>query len=133
MGNASLYHLQLNVSPAGLLFYRAFFAELGYRISEESDQHLAASDGQVDFWVIETDPAHAHRPYHRKGTGINHLSFRLSSRAEVDDFVRNFLTPRGITPLYDSPKVYPEYAADYYAVYFEDPDRIKLEVMALVR
>ena len=128
MGNASLYHLQLNVSPAGLLFYRAFFAELGYRISEESDQHLAASDGQVDFWVIETDPAHAHRPYHRKGTGINHLSFRLSSRAEVDDFVRIF-TPRGLRH-FDS--CVSEYAADYTRFILRIR-RIKLEVMALVQ
>jgi hypothetical protein len=30
--------------------------------------------------------------------------------------------------LYGGPREYPEYAAAYYAVFFEDPDRIKLEV-----
>jgi hypothetical protein len=29
--------------------------------------------------------------------------------------------------LYGGPKEYPEYRKGYYAVYFEDPDRIKLE------
>ena len=131
MTQASLYHLQLNVSADGLRFYRDFFSELGYRIWQESDEHLAASDGTIDFWVIQTEPAHAHRPFHRKGTGLNHLAFRFDSRVEVDEFAARFLAPRGITPLYQSPKFYPEYAANYYAVYFEDPDRIKLEVMAL--
>ena len=27
-----------------------------------------------------------------------------------------------------SPQLYPEYAADYYATFFEDPDGIRLEV-----
>jgi hypothetical protein len=30
--------------------------------------------------------------------------------------------------LYEGPGEYPEYHRGYYAVYFEDPDRIKLEV-----
>ena len=128
---APLYHLQLNVSHTGLAFYRDFFGELGYQITQLSSEHLAVSDGQTDFWVIQTEDQHAHRPYHRKGTGLNHLAFRLPRRADVDQFVATFLIPRGITPLYGSPKFYPEYAAQYYAVYFEDLDRLKLEVMAL--
>jgi hypothetical protein len=28
------------------------------------------------------------------------------------------------------PKTYPEYAADYYATFFSDPDGIRLEVVA---
>lgn len=126
----SLYHLQLNVSAAGIRFYRDFFHYLGHEIFEETAEHLAVRSGPVDLWLVETEGAHAHRSYHRKATGINHLAFRLQSRREVDTFVDDFLRPRGIESLYGSPKVYPEYAADYYAVYFEDPDRIKLEVMA---
>ena len=30
--------------------------------------------------------------------------------------------------LIDPPKLYPQYAPDYYAVFFRDPDGIKLEV-----
>jgi hypothetical protein len=46
----------------------------------------------------------------------------------VDVFVADFLRPRDIAPLYDSPREYPEYRPGYYAVFFEDPDRLKLEV-----
>jgi hypothetical protein len=38
------------------------------------------------------------------------------------------LKPRGIAPLYDSPRDYPEYRAGYYGVFFEDPDRLKIEI-----
>jgi len=31
--------------------------------------------------------------------------------------------------LYGGPKEYPEYSEGYYALYFEDPDRIKLDAV----
>jgi hypothetical protein len=30
-----------------------------------------------------------------------------------------------------APRLYPEYADDYYAVFFEDPDGIRLELVAM--
>jgi hypothetical protein len=29
-----------------------------------------------------------------------------------------------------APRLYPEYAGDYYAIFFEDPDGIRLEIVA---
>jgi len=52
----------------------------------------------------------------------------LEYRVLMDRFAVEFLRPRGIPALYDSPRDYPEYHAGYYAVFFEDPDRLKLEV-----
>ena len=43
-------------------------------------------------------------------------------------FDKKFLNKNNIPVLYKTPKLFPEYNKDYYAVYFEDPDRIKLEV-----
>lgn len=34
----------------------------------------------------------------------------------------------GISTLYGAPREYPEYRHGYYGVFFEDPDRLKLEV-----
>ena len=47
----------------------------------------------------------------------------------VDSFVEGFLSPRRIETLYGGAKAYPDYGQSYYAVYFEDPDRIKIEVV----
>ena len=66
--------------------------------------------------------------YHRKAPGINHIAFKVSSKDEVDKFTKEFLKPNKVPTLYDTPHLFPEYSKKYYAVYFEDPDRIKLEV-----
>jgi len=128
--NTSVYHLQLNVSNAAksLPFYQDFFKYLGYRVINQSKEHIGVSNGSTDFWIIETPAAHRKRRFHRKATGLNHISFRVSARKEIDRFVIEFLKPRGIVPLYASPKHFPEYRDGYYAVFFEDPDRIKLEL-----
>ena len=67
--------------------------------------------------------------FHRKRTGLNHLAFRVPHREDVDRFANDFLAPRGLAPLYETPREFPEYRPGYYAVFFEDPDRLKLEVV----
>src|SRR2546428_9609653 len=52
---------------------------------------------------------------------------QAKSKADVDRLHSELLAPRSIKILYGGPKEYPEYRKGYYAVYFEDPDRIKLE------
>jgi catechol 2,3-dioxygenase-like lactoylglutathione lyase family enzyme len=128
---ARLYHVQVNVGDpkTSLPFYRDFFTHLGYRIVSEGAEHLGATDGGATVWVIATPRARARSGFHRKNVGLNHLAFRVATRPAVDACVRDFLTPRGIVPLYDSPKEFPQYLHGYYAVFFEDPDRIKLEVV----
>jgi len=128
---SSLYHIQLNVSDVtvSLPFYKKLFDYLEYKIIDESEEHIGVSNGTTDFWIIQTEKPHLRNKYHRKNTGINHLAFRVSSKEEVDRFVTEFLKENNLKALYDSPKEYPEYHESYYAVFFEDPDRIKIEVV----
>jgi hypothetical protein len=37
--------------------------------------------------------------------------------------------PRRLPPLYETPRDFPEYRPGYDAVFCEDPDRVKLEVV----
>ena len=60
--------------------------------------------------------------------GINHLAFWVARRDDVDRFRDEFLLARGLPVLYGTPREFPEYRPGYYAVFFEDPDRLKLEV-----
>lgn len=126
---STLHHIQLNVSDPG--FYRDLLEYLEYRTIDAGPDFLGASDGKTSVWVIRTASPHRGLPYHRKAAGLNHLAFRVVRRDDVDRFAREFLGPRGIRPLYEGPREYPEYQPGYYALYFEDPDRIKLEVMWL--
>ena len=126
----SLYHVQINVGDAArsIPFYRELFGYFEYKTIMETRDLLAVSNGSTDFWMIETPREHRGTPFHRKNTGLNHVAFGVRARTDVDRFVTEFMTPRGLTPLYDSPREYAEYRPGYYGVFFEDPDRLKLEV-----
>src|SRR2546427_13271880 len=67
--------------------------------------------------------------FHRGRVGLNHIAFQAKSKADVDRLHSEFLVPRNIKVLYGGPKKYPEYRKGYYAVYFEDPARLKLELV----
>ena len=126
----SVYHVQLNISNAknSLPFYKKLLSYFEYRIIDESKEHIGASNGTTDFWIIQTDKDHQHKNYHRKATGLNHICFKVSSKEEVDKFCKEFLHKNNIKTLYNTLKKFPEYHQEYYAVFFEDPDKIKLEV-----
>ncbi len=63
-----------------------------------------------------------HDPY---APGLHHFCFRVEDAAAVDRVARA-LAARGIAA--SAPRLYPEYAPDYYATFFDDPDGLRLEV-----
>lgn len=129
-----IYHVEINVSnfDKSVKFYEEFLTFLGYR--RIYTHKIAAGWGiksaelGTNFWIIQTDARFAQHGYHRKRVGVNHIAFHADSRMTVDQFYKEILLPRNIPVLYGSPKEYPEYSKGYYSVYFEDPDRMKLEL-----
>ncbi len=63
-----------------------------------------------------------HDPY---APGLHHFCFRVVDEAAVGRTAEG-LRDAGIEAT--EPRYYPEYAADYYATFFEDPDGVRLEV-----
>ena len=128
---ASVYHLQLNVRDAAtaLPFYRALLGYLDYRVTSEQPGVLGMSNGGTDFWLIAAPADRRRHAPHRRNPGLNQIALRVASRADVERFHEEFLKARGIPTLYGGPREYPEYRPGYYAVFFEDPDRLKLEVV----
>ncbi len=128
---AEVYHLQINVRDAtvSLPFYRELLGYLEYRTVYQSDTVAGFSGRGADVWVIATDAAHAAHGFHRKRTGLNHVALRVPEREDVDRFRDEFMAPRKLHALYRTPREFPEYRPGYYAVFFEDPDRLKLEVV----
>lgn len=100
---------------------------------DKSSEHIGVSNGTTDFWIVQSDKGHSKRKFHRKAPGLNHISLGVSSKEAVRKFTRDFLKKRKVKILYDSPRLFPEYHKNYYAVYFEDPDRIKWEVTSISR
>jgi catechol 2,3-dioxygenase-like lactoylglutathione lyase family enzyme len=127
---ASLYHIQINASEIkkSTHFYKELLGYFEYKVIYEDESTLGISDGSTDFWIMSTEDKYRSKPYHRKAPGINHIAFKVASKADVDKFTEEFLNPKNIALLYETPHHFPEYSEQYYAVYFEDPDKIKLEV-----
>lgn len=122
------HHLDLYVTDLAVSkpFYTAFLGRLGYRPYQGWPEGQSYIKGRAYVTLVQTEAAYAAAGFHRKRPGVNHLAFQLPSRAAVDAFVADFLAPRGIPLLYG--KVQDDPGA--YAAFFEDPDRLKLEVVA---
>ena len=65
-------------------------------------------------------------PYDRYGVGLHHLAFVVASRDQVDERAE-WLRQVG-AEIESDPKEY-DYTPGYYAVFFYDPDGIKLELV----
>jgi catechol 2,3-dioxygenase-like lactoylglutathione lyase family enzyme len=129
-----LSHVDLTVTDltSSVDFYDRVLGRLGYRRMDGVGAGApcwAIADASGGFFTIALKPA---RPepkaarHDRYAPGLHHLAFHADSRADVDRF-HDFLREIGATVL-DAPAEY-GYTPGYYAVFFADPDGIKLEVV----
>ena len=127
---STLGHIGINLSSAEepFAFWQDLLTFLEFEIQPDGN-HFDATDGHTSLCVQVTKPDYRRPDFHRKRTGLGHIAFKVDSAELVDAFVDGFLKPRQIDMLYGGARAYPEYAPGYYAVYFEDPDRIKVEVV----
>lgn len=126
-----LHHVELYVSDleASVAFWTPFMALLGYEADRWSGgMNYVRGTDDAYFCLLPADPQHLAAGYHRKRVGLNHLAFKAESRAQVDE-VANWLKASGHSLLYADKHPYAG-GPGYYAVFCEDPDRIKLEVVA---
>lgn len=124
----SLSHIGINLSSEEkcFVFWQDLLKYLEFDLMLDGN-HFDASDGHTFLCFSTTKSGNREPAFHRKRTGLNHIAFSVSSREEVDQFVKEYLRPRHIAVLYEGAKEY-DYVPGYYAVYFEDPDRIKIEI-----
>ena len=79
------------------------------------------------FWLILTAARQDTKPARHDllSPGFHHLAWNAENRDQVDEFYR-LLVKNGATAL-DAPAEY-DYEPGYYAVFFTDPDGMKLVV-----
>lgn len=126
----TLHHIELYVSnlQESKKFWGWFLQELGYAEFQQWDGGISYKLNDTYIVFVQANEKYLDIPYHRKRVGLNHLAFHAESRAEVDQMMEK-LKEKGITILYEDQ--YPFAGGpDYYALYFEDPDRIKVELVA---
>ena len=119
-------HLVIRVSDyaRSKQFYDRLFRFLGFEVSDEYDDAIGWTNGKTRFWIGPAD-ARGRKHKHRIGdVGLHHYAFELRSRRDVDE-LESFLKQLGARIV--DPAA--EYYDDYYAVFFLDPDGLKLEGM----
>lgn len=108
-------------------FYDTVLGFLGFARKYEFHKTAGWSNGKTLFWIGEAD-AQGKKHKHRIGNiGFHHYAFELGKRKDVDELYA-CLQANGFTVV-DPPADYPDYGEGYYAVFFLDPDGLKLEGM----
>jgi glyoxylase I family protein len=132
MHTSGVHHVDLVVSSIerSLPFYRDLLAPLGYHgVSEvegergETIWYLFGPGTSLGLREAQSEPA---EPYDRYRVGLHHLALEAASRGAVDERAE-WLRARGAA-IESGPQEY-WYMPGYYAVFFYDPDGIKLEIV----
>ncbi|MCU9614787.1 VOC family protein [Caldibacillus lycopersici] len=125
-----IHHIEINVSDINksTAFWGWLLEELGYILFQqwEKGRSWKLADSYIVF--VETEARYLDVPYHRRRTGLNHLAFYASSREHVDQLTAQ-LKEKRIPILYADNHPFAG-GKHHYAVFFEDPDRIKVELVA---
>ncbi len=126
----SLQHMQFNVKPENLAFYKGLLTFLGWQTLHDGEDMLGVADknnlslwfaGQVKDVVNDYD-----------GPGMNHLAIGTATQANVDAAAA-YLREQGVELLFETPRHRPDFSYGdddtYYQVMFESPDKILLEIV----
>jgi catechol 2,3-dioxygenase-like lactoylglutathione lyase family enzyme len=116
-------HISIRVSDyrKSKTFYSKLFEFLGFEISDEYPGTIGWTNGKTRYWIAG---AEGRKKYKIGDVGLHHYAFQLRTRRDVDA-LQAFLEKEKVRIVDPAD----EYYEDYYAVFFLDPDGLKLEGM----
>ena len=120
-------HIVLRVSDfeVSRRFYDRLLSFLGFVQEWDLGRTVGWNNGVTMVWVVQAEPGA--KPHHTGDIGFHHYAFELDSKVAVDE-LGDLLVREGAT-IVDPPADYPSYGEGYRAVFFLDPDGLKLEAM----
>ena len=127
----SLSHIQINMRPQNMSFYRDLMTFLGWQPIYDHPIVLGVGgkDG-ASLWFECGGTTEVSNDY--DGPGVNHIGIGTESLADVDAAVA-YLRDHNVPTLFETPRHRPEFSHEgrrnYYQVMFESPDRILFEVV----
>ncbi|MFP8956672.1 VOC family protein [Natrialbaceae archaeon A-CW3] len=126
----ALHHLELYASEfdRSVAFWSWLLGELGYEPYQEWETGHSWKLDSTYLVLVEADARFRDEGYHRCHPGLNHLAFHAESREHVDELTDK-CRDRGVPILYEDRHPHAG-GPDHYALYVEDPERIKVELVA---
>jgi len=122
------HHLDIYVADLAqaVEFWGPFLEQLGFRKAVDRPTAKSWSGAGAELFFVQAEPEFVTHGYHRKRIGLNHLAFAVGSRDELGT-VLEWVRARGQRLLYAGVI---EETATQHRFFFEDPERIKVEVLA---
>ncbi len=120
-------HVKLAVSnfSRSFTFYKEIFDTLGYTLVKEGKDSAGwVSCEMYGIWIAQAQIVD--HPYKFNSPGLHHLCLKANTKEKVD-LIYSLLLKKGLH-IFDIPQKYPRYTNQYYAVFFADPDGMKIEV-----
>lgn len=121
-------HIYITVSDldrSEAFYDRALLKTLGFRKNKftlDGDPHVQYFNRHFGYVLRPSHTPSAHDPY---APGLHHFCLRVDS---IDDVIAVSAQLRSAGIDASEARNYPEYAPDYWATFFSDPDGIRLEV-----
>jgi len=123
-----VHHVIVNVKDLARSreFYGRLLPDLGYPGCTDAGSAVGWYGQAGSFWIKQADARFAADAFHKDRVGLCEIAFAATSRGQVNALARQ-LEAAGVTIL-DPPQEY-AYTPGYYAVFFSDPDGMKLELV----
>jgi len=122
-------HIELRVSNLdnSESFYEPVCEFLGYVKLHRMKASILyrKKDGIGDLILVRTRKAGKGKPYDREAPGFSHVAWNATSREQVDNLFE--ILKKSEAKILDPPCEM-SYSPGYYAIWFEDPDGMKLEL-----
>jgi glyoxylase I family protein len=123
----SIDHIYVAVSDLqqSEAFYDRVMSVLGFRKNSfqiDGTTHVQYFNRHFGYVLRPARVSQRHDPY---APGLHHFCFRAEGERDLREIAMR-LSSAGVTVT--EPRLYPEYAPDYMAIFFTDPNGIRLEI-----
>ena len=107
-------------------FWGPLLERLGFQAAADRPTAKSWRGEGAEIFFVQAEAEFAAQGYHRKRVGLNHLALAVADRQALSS-LGDWLRERGARMLYGGAI---EETPSQYRLFFEDPDRIKVEVLA---
>ncbi len=120
-----LHHIEIYVKDLQRTrqFYDLLLPRLGYKIFQEFQNGFSYKADTEYIVFVQVQEKYKTNPYNRCNIGLNHIAFKTKQVQTIYE-IKKILEANNITMLYNNQYL----DSESPTLFFEDPDRIKLEI-----
>lgn len=127
--NGKIHHIEIYVKSLEITrdFWNWFLKEMGYKKFQSWSSGFSMILDETYIVFVQVEKKYTDSTYHRCHPGLNHLAFHITSFSEMEK-IKKKLNKKGMTLLYEDKYPHASGNKDQYTLYFEDPNRMKIEL-----